>query len=646
MRAGFRPKSLATAGCVAAAALALFLLASGGAGTRRAGFLFFLPPLAVGLLGSRSPKDEWEQQAAFEKAERDRAERRAAAVFESFVDACPVAVELFAVDGRLLRSNKAAERLLGKIPPPGISLFDPRGLRRAGLLEPQVRRVLAGTRVETPSTWYDPTEIGLPGVPGSKVCFRATVFPLFDSENAVTRIAVLHEDITDSQSRAAADRLPAPEPAAPADAAGAEDVRDVEFRRRKLEQSLRENEERFRSFVENARGYVVLRFSEDGRIVAVSPSIQDILGISAGTILTDPSTFYAQVVPEDLARVRELDAGIRATGAWPDDYRFRVRNKTTGAERWVELGGSVAAALGRRTFDAIAFDVTRRLELEQSLARRQSSLDSIVASVADGIATLDTELRVLTWSPGAEVATALPAAEAVGRSLAELYPDFEKVGFLPAVRRTLREQKVARHEAFYHDGREPRAGWFSVTSYPYETGVLLLIRNVSEQHRTGIALRQAESRLQGLLASPNLAISLKDKDLRYRLANPLALRMLGADDAAAIEGRTDADLLKKPVAALIAEHDRRALGGSKPVELEVCLPDAIGPESSWYRLTKIAFRDPDGDVSGVLTVGWDISRRVNALQELARRRAWLETLAAEHRGLLDKTGRELGRWQD
>src|SRR5512136_627257 len=81
-------------------------------------------PLVVGavLPRGRDARREAEQQAAFEEAERTKAERRASLIFYSFVDTSPAGVELFSSDGKALRSNKAAERLLGKVPPPGIPI--------------------------------------------------------------------------------------------------------------------------------------------------------------------------------------------------------------------------------------------------------------------------------------------------------------------------------------------------------------------------------------------------------------------------------------------------------------------------------------------------------------------------------------------
>jgi len=47
----------------------------------------------------------------------------------------------------------------------------------------------------------------------------------------------------------------------------------------------------------------------------------------------------------------------------------------------------------------------------------------------------------------------------------------------------------------------------------------------------------------------------------------------------------------------------------------------------------------------VLDVGQDITRRVFAQQELARRKEFLETLLREQSAVSAKVDKELGRWQ-
>ncbi len=604
----------------------------------------------------RDPKREAELQAAFEEAERHRAERRAGALFDSFVDSSPVGIELFDASGNPIRSNKAAERLLGKVPPPGIPLTDPRGLRRAGLLEPQLKRVMAGARVETPPTWYDPTEIGLPGIPGTKVCFRATVFPLFDHEGTVVQVGVLYEDLTETKKLEQAiteaeqriraepqDMVETPDAAERAPSSTA-DARDIEFQRRKLESALREADERYRSFVDSARGYVVVRFSEDGRILHLSPSVETFWGIRRDTILLDNAAWFSRIHPDDLARVKQVEAEARRSGAYPDDYQFRVINLTTNAVYWLEARGAACSWAGRRTLDAVITDITARKLLEAELADRERKLAALVASPGDGVIVLDVDWVVKSWSPGAEKETRVSAAEAVGRRLWEIYPDLEKSGFAVPFKKALTEKKPQFFEGFYQDGREKYAGWFNLSVYPYGAGTIAIIRNSSARKRAELAWQEADSRLKVLLDQPGVGFALKDSRLRYVLANATATKtVLQSANGNPIE-KTDPELYNVRVAALLTSHDRKVVEQGETVELELALPDGSSPNPTWYHITKHPWRSVSGEIVGVLDVSYDITHRVRAQQELARRRAAVDALLAEQAQTLRKAQEELGRW--
>ena len=629
------------------------LVATGAAARRHAravGELSMLPlGFAAMLARGRDPRREVEEQAAFEDAERARAERRAGAAFDNFSDSSPVGIEIFSPDGKPLRSNKAAERLLGKVPPPGIPLFDERGLKRAGLLEPQLRRVLAGTRVETPPTWYDPTEIGLPGIPGRKVCFRATVFPILDDEGKVTRIAVMHEDLTEQKKleqelKENAGRYASAPAAFDAAPPPGVDARDIEFQRRKLETALRENEERYRSLVESARGYIIARFSEDGHILAISPSIEEFWGIKRDTIVVDNLAFFSRIHPEDIERVKSTEAAARKAGSYPDDYRFRVINMTTSAVHWMAVQGSISAYGGKRVFDLLLLDITESRRTEDALHERNLEFATIATSSGDGVFILDKEWIVRDWSPGAEKETRVTTSEAVGKHLWEVYPDLEKSGFGPVYRKTLLERTPQYHEGFYQDGREKYAGWFAISVYPYGTGVLSLIRNVSQRKRAELAWRDADAKLKAILETPDVAVTLKDHNLRYTLANTGAMKMMGPNAGDSVIGKTDLEIYNAKVSALIASHDRQVMEHGKPVELEVALPDGTSVNAAWYHVYKQPWYGPTGQVVGVLDVARDITTRVRAQQELLRRRGFVEQLLGEQAQSLRKAQDELTRW--
>jgi PAS domain S-box-containing protein len=604
---------------------------------------------AAMLARGRDPRREVEEQTAFEDAERTRAERRASAAFDSFADSSPVSIELFSLDGTPLRSNKAAERLLGKVPPPGIPLFDERGLKRAGLLEPQLRRVLAGARVETPPTWYDPTEIGLPGIPGRKVCFRATVFPILDNEGAVTRIAVMHEDLTElkkleQELKENAGRFASAPASFEAEPPPGIDARDIEFQRRKLEAALRENEERYRSLVESSRGYIIARFSEDGHILAISPAVEEFWGIKRDTIVVDNLAFFSRIHPEDIEMVKSTEASARKAGSYPDGYQFRVINMTTSTVYWLSARGSVSTYAGKRVFDLLLLDISESCRIEDELHERERNLAAMVTSTGDGVFTIDKEWVIKSWSPGAEKETRVAASEAVGKRLWEVYPDLEKSGFGPVYRQALLERAPQHYEGFYQDGREKYAGWFAVSVYPSGTGILAIVRNVSQRRRAELAWREAETKLKALLETPGVVVTIKDHNLRYTLANPGAMKMMGPNAGDSVVGKMDLEIYNSKVSALIASHDRQVMERGQPVELEIALPDGTSANAAWYHISKQPLFGPTGTVVGILDVAHEITSRVRAQQELLRRREYLEKLMGEQAQSLRKAQEELTRW--
>ncbi|MCL6466119.1 MAG: PAS domain S-box protein [candidate division WOR-3 bacterium] len=580
------------------------------------------------------PKRLLEEQAAFEEAERKKAEARARVLFDSFVDFCPVGVEIFDTAGNLVKSNKAAERLLGKLPPPGINLFEEKGLKRTGLLEPQIKRLLAGARVETPPFWYDAAELGLASTPGKKVCIRTTAFPLLNAEGVVQQIAIIYEDLTElkkvQEQIAENQQIEKNWAAAPAD------IRDVEFARRKIEQALRESEERYRGLVDSAQDVCIIRFSEEGRIIAISPSVENIFGVSREAVMTDNSALFAHIHPEDISRVKQIESEAKKTGSYPPDYQFRVV-KNTNETTWVKMTGRAITFASRRTFEALAIDITREKQLEELLNKKNADIGSLLTSPSDGFFAINQEWTVTAWSKGAEKETRVTAAEALGKRLWELYPEMEKTGMAVPLRRTLLERTPQYQEFFYTDGRDRFAGWFSLTTYPLDNGALALMKNLSSRKKIEQAWQDSESRLKAIIENPLVLIAFKDREHRYVTANETAQRLLGAGTD--IVGKTDAELFPATVTALIGSYDRQVLETGKGAQLEFALGDPKQETTVWLAIAKQPWRNANNEVIGILDIGFDITRRVHAQQELTRRREFFEKLLSGIKQEFDRWGK-------
>jgi PAS domain S-box-containing protein len=594
------------------------------------------------------PKRLLAEQEAFQEAERKRAEARAQAIFDSLIDFSPVAIDLFDTAGNLIKSNKTAERLLGKVPPPGISLNQEPGLKRTGLLEPQLKRLLAGARIETPPFWYDPSEIGLPPTARGRVCLRVTAFPLLDAESRVKMLAVVYEDLTELKKTEQSiqelknsgllsllDTQPSP---------AAADARDIEFARRKIEQAWRESEERYRALIESIQGACIIRLSDEGRILFISPTVDELFGVSRETVLTDNATLFANVHPEDLPRVRAVEAEAKKEGVYPPHHRFRVIKKPGGEVIWLEMRGKTCTFASRRTFEILVLDITQEKHFEELLRKREKDLTTIMESPCDGILAIDQEWVITAWSKGAEKETRISAAEAKGKKLWEVYPEMERSGMALPFRKTLLEHEVQKSEFFYQDGRERLAGWFSISTYPVANGALALIRNISSHKRIEQAWQETDSRLRAILENEQVLIALKDKDLRYISANPAAEKFLAAAQNGLI-GKTDAELFPAAVTALLNSYDRQVLEKGQPARLELCLGDPKSETGTWLALTKQPWRNSAGEIIGIINIGFDISRQVRAQQEIERRRKFVENLLASQTEVLRKAQEEISRWK-
>nr|WP_319540268.1 PAS domain S-box protein [uncultured Methanospirillum sp.] len=144
--------------------------------------------------------------------------------------------------------------------------------------------------------------------------------------------------------------------------------------RKRTEEALRESEEKFRSFVENAND-VVFSISPDGTFTYLSPKWSGLLGYEEGEGVG--RSLYSFIHPDDRSDIQEfvteaITKGIRKSG---NTYRICLKD---GSWQWhtqsispvFDDKGSVVSLQG------ICHDITRRKQNEEALANanRQLSL--------------------------------------------------------------------------------------------------------------------------------------------------------------------------------------------------------------------------------------------------------------------------------
>lgn len=148
-------------------------------------------------------------------------------------------------------------------------------------------------------------------------------------------------------------------------------IQDISVIKRN-EQQLRQSEEKFRSFVENASD-VILAISLQGHTLYVSPNIERMLGYKQSEIINHPMHEY--VHPEDLRSYLMQVKDYLIRGLPSDNMEYRIRHKS-GEWRWVQVTTSInrdsnqnlygIAILRDFTKDKLAQDELKRLSLVAS----------------------------------------------------------------------------------------------------------------------------------------------------------------------------------------------------------------------------------------------------------------------------------------
>ena len=195
-------------------------------------------------------------------------------------------------------------------------------------------------------------------------------------------------------------------------------------RRRRAEEALRQNQERFRQIAENVADMIAV-LDLEGRRVYLNPAYRSVLG--------DPDTLrgtnsFEEIHPEDRERVRAAFFETVRSGAGQRlEYRFLLRD---GTVRYIESQGSVIRHADGHVSNVLVVsrDVTARRAAELQLREQASLLDK----ARDAIIAMNLEHRISYWNASAERIYGWTAAEVLGRDVRELALELDPQSYATA----------------------------------------------------------------------------------------------------------------------------------------------------------------------------------------------------------------------
>ncbi len=192
---------------------------------------------------------------------------------------------------------------------------------------------------------------------------------------------------------------------------------EEEIRERKqIEEALRQNEEQFRTLVENIPGITFRCRLDGGRsLVYVSESVSEITGCTPAELLEDPSKSLTSFIhPVDRAVVDStVERARMKQQAYTCVYRI-VRQD--GKLRWLEERGQIKEDGPAVWLDGVITDITERIAIENELQRNERALQTVLDNCRAVVFLKDRQGKHLLVNSFYEEAIGVDKDSAVGKT--------------------------------------------------------------------------------------------------------------------------------------------------------------------------------------------------------------------------------------
>ena len=395
----------------------------------------------------------------------------------------------------------------------------------------------------------------------------------------------------------------------------------------RAQQALRESEDRFRSFMENAPVGMFLK-DLDSRIILTNRQSSNVVGLTPEEIIGRRSDEY--LGEADAAKALEHDREVLATGA-PIARELSFPGRS-GAEWIYEVKFPIKDSAGRTTaLGGVVIDISDRKRAELALQESESRFRSFMEHAPFEMVVKDTEGRYLMVNRKVAESWGESMAGMLGRRVREVR---DNAGF-ELVEQMDREvvisgQAVAR-ELYFAD---PDDSWIYVVKFPIADpgGHIVAIGGVgidiSDRKRAELALQESEARFRSFMENAPIEMVVKDLDGRFLMVSR-AVEEIWDRKAEELLGRRICDITESAGVAGVEEMDRAVIETGRTVERELHFP---GWRADWAHAVKFPIKDSANKIVAIGSVVLNITDKKHAEAALirAKEEAEIANLAKSH----------------
>ncbi|HET9912696.1 MAG TPA: PAS domain S-box protein [Anaerolineales bacterium] len=378
------------------------------------------------------------------------------------------------------------------------------------------------------------------------------------------------------------------------------------------ETALRESEERYHTLFAHAPDAIFLE-NEDDEILDANPAACALLGYSREELLAmHVSDLQA---PELRGQLRNaIKSELSSHGSIPfESVDLRRDGTRVAVEITTSRMGDSGLAL------SIVRDITERKKAEAQLLASEQLFRALVENSPDFIARYDRKFRRIYVNPAIQKLFGVPAENVLGKTPVDLSPVYAPQVYIDHLRQVIETATENSMEMPYRTVQgEMRWGHMRFVPEFSPDGqvnsVLAIGRDITERKRAEEALRESEEKFRTLAENSPDNIARYDVNCRTLYTNPALEKTLGRP-ASEMLGTTPMEASLIDESRKYQEKIAEVLETGKEDEMDLVLPDR-GAGVRYHNVRFVAERGANGAITGVQTIGRDITERKRAEEAL------------------------------
>ena len=373
----------------------------------------------------------------------------------------------------------------------------------------------------------------------------------------------------------------------------------------------------------------------DSRFLVVNESLVKLAGKDAPAQIlgrSDADFFTAGLAAEFRAEEMKVFAGEplvnhETSEVYPDGREHTI---LTTKVPFRDSQGRICGLVG------IGHDITERKRAEEARRENEERLRSHTNNSPMAVIEWNADLIITRWTGAAEKMFGWSAEETVGKPITELPKIYEED--LPVVQSVMQQltggvskHVVSSNRNHTKNGQIIHCEWYS--SVLHDAGgkmisVLSQVLDVTEREHIEQALDQERLLLHTLIDNLPDYIYAKDAEGRFVIANVGVAHQMGFSSPNEVIGKSDFDLFPHELAARYhAEEQEIIRSGQGLYNHEGPSVDASKKEKNrWVSTTKVPLRNAQGEITGFIGLGHDITEIKQAQEALHYEQTLMETL--------------------